>query len=146
MSSRTPVVGLAAAAALLALPATALAKDGDVRERGTCSGSASATLKLSPDDGRIETEVEVDQNRNGVRWIVSIRRNGRVAATARATTRAPERLLRGPPPPARRRGRRPHHRAGAQRDGPGLHRSGHAGLTRLPPGYAHPSIASGEHE
>jgi hypothetical protein len=89
MSARTPVLGLAAAA-LLALPATALAKgDDDVRANGTCSGAASAKLKLSPDDGRIETEVEVDQNRNGVRWTVSIRRNGRVAATARATTRGP---------------------------------------------------------
>jgi hypothetical protein len=100
MSPRTPALGLAAAA-LLALPATALAKDGDVRANGTCSGAASAKLKLSPDDGRIETEVEVDQNRNGVRWTVSIRRNGRVAATARATTRGPSgsfevrRLLRG---------------------------------------------------
>jgi hypothetical protein len=89
MSPRTPALGLAAAA-LLALPAAALAKgDDDVRARGACSGAASATLKLSPDDGRIETEIEVDQNRTGVRWTVSIRRNGRVAATTRATTRGP---------------------------------------------------------
>jgi hypothetical protein len=87
-SARTPVLCLATAAVLM-LPGTALAKDSDVRTQGTCSGNASAELKLSPDDGRIETELEVDQNRNGVRWTVSIRRNGKLVASTRATTRGP---------------------------------------------------------
>ena len=56
---------------------------------GTCTGRSSAKLKVKPDDGRLETEFEVDQNRNGVRWRVVLRRNGAVVVTTRATTRAP---------------------------------------------------------
>jgi len=56
---------------------------------GTCTGRSSAKLKVKPDDGRLETEFEVDQNRTGVRWRVTLRRNGAVAVTTRATTRAP---------------------------------------------------------
>ena len=56
---------------------------------GTCTGRSSAKLKAKPDDGRLEAEFEVDQNRNGVRWRVVLRRNGTVVATTRATTRAP---------------------------------------------------------
>ncbi|MDP1849623.1 MAG: hypothetical protein Q8K79_17690 [Solirubrobacteraceae bacterium] len=56
---------------------------------GTCTGRSSAKLKVKPDDGRLETEFEVDQNRNGVRWRVTLRRNGAIAVTTRATTRAP---------------------------------------------------------
>ncbi len=65
----------------------ALAKDGDVERPGTCSGASSAKLKLSPEDGRIEVEFEVDQNRVGVRWDVVLKRNGSRAAAAQATTR-----------------------------------------------------------
>ena len=52
----------------------ALAKDGDVIKRASCGGGSSAKLKLSPEDGGIEIEFEVDQNRNGVRWRVLITR------------------------------------------------------------------------
>ena len=86
--TRTAAVGLITAAAALA-PASALAKDGDVRNRGTCSKSSTAKLKLSPENGRIETEFEVDQNRSGVRWKVTLKRNGSVVASTRATTKAP---------------------------------------------------------
>ena len=70
-------------------PAAALAKDGDVRVTGKCSRSSSAKLKLKLDNSRIETEFEVDQNRNGVRWTVTLRRNGALAASTKATTKAP---------------------------------------------------------
>jgi hypothetical protein len=46
-------------------------------------------LKLSQEDGRIEVEFEVDQNRNGVPWKVTLRRNGSVVAATTAITRAP---------------------------------------------------------
>lgn len=78
---------LTALAALAASPA--LAKDGDVRVRGTCTAASTSKLKLSEEDGRIEVEVEVDQNRVGVTWRVSIRRNGAPVAATRATTRGP---------------------------------------------------------
>jgi hypothetical protein len=63
--------------------------DRATRVAGTCTRSASAKIKAKHDDGRIETEFEVDQNRNGVTWKVTIRRNGVVAVSTTATTRAP---------------------------------------------------------
>ena len=41
------------------------------------------------DDGRVETEFEVDQNVNGRRWNVVIRRNGVVVFRGARVTRAP---------------------------------------------------------
>jgi hypothetical protein len=82
------VTSLAAALALAAVPA-ASAKDGDKLVRGVCTQGSTAKLKLSDEDGRIEVELEVDQNRNGVRWQVRLKRNGSVAARTAATTRAP---------------------------------------------------------
>jgi hypothetical protein len=90
MSATTRILaaGLVSAVAVAA-PTTALAKRGDVRASGTCSKSSSAKLKLSAEDSRIETEFEVDQNRAGVRWKVTLRRNGALATSTRATTKAP---------------------------------------------------------
>jgi hypothetical protein len=82
------VTSLAAALALAAVPA-ASAKDGDKLVRGVCTQGSTAKLKLSDEDGRIEVELEVDQNRDGVRWQVRLKRNGSVAARTAATTRAP---------------------------------------------------------
>lgn len=79
------------AAALLAVP-VASAKGGHHRGitvRGTCSQQSTSKLKLSRDDGRIEVEFEVDQNRNGVPWKVTLRRNGTRVASLTAKTRAP---------------------------------------------------------
>lgn len=81
---------LAALAAALLLAPTVAAKDGrDIRVAGTCSASTTSKLKLSPEDGGIEVEFEVDQNRNGVRWRVVLLRNGVRVAGRTAVTRAP---------------------------------------------------------
>jgi len=77
-----------AAAALVVVPAT-WAKDGDVLVRGTCTSSTTSKLKLSQEDGRIEVEFEVDQNRNGVRWSVLLRRPTTVLVRTTRVTRAP---------------------------------------------------------
>jgi hypothetical protein len=84
------------AAALLALVVVALtaapagvAKRGDIRVRGTCTGSATSKIKLSAEDGGIEVEFEVDQNRNGVPWRVTLAQNGRTVARLTRVTRAP---------------------------------------------------------
>ena len=77
-----------AAAALVVVPAT-WAKDGDVLVRGTCTNSTTSKLKLSEEDGRIEVEFEVDQNRNGVRWSVLLRRPTTVLVRTTRVTRAP---------------------------------------------------------
>jgi hypothetical protein len=92
MLVRRSLTLLLATAAAAAAPATALAKGGDddrVERRGTCTGRSSSEHKIKSDDGRLETEFELDQNRNGVRWRVTLRRNGAVVVSTRATTRAP---------------------------------------------------------
>ena len=83
------VAGIGAVALGLALVPAGIAKDGDVRVRGTCTGASTAKLKLSEEDGRIEVEFEVDQSRNGVTWKVVVRDDGARVATRTATTRAP---------------------------------------------------------
>jgi hypothetical protein len=83
---------LLSALALAVLPASAVAKHGGSGAKtvaGSCTKSSSSKLKVKPDNGRLETEFEVDQNRNGVRWQVTIRRNGKVAVKTRARTKAP---------------------------------------------------------
>jgi hypothetical protein len=93
--ARSTNIALAAAlaASLVALPATSLAKGGgndrDVRSIGSCTKQSSAKLKLSPENGRIEVEFEVDQNRNGVTWNWSLSRSGVSLATGAAVTVAP---------------------------------------------------------
>ncbi len=80
------------ALALLAFAPGAFAgsdKGREVIKRGKCSGSSTWNLKAHLDDGRLETEFEVDQNRNGVKWAVRLRRNGKLAAKTTATTKAP---------------------------------------------------------
>jgi hypothetical protein len=57
--------------------------------RGACTGASTAKLKLSPENGRIEVEFEVDQSRNGVRWNVVLTRNGVRVASLSRVTRAP---------------------------------------------------------
>jgi hypothetical protein len=104
-STRNLALGLVLAAVALT-PATALAKGGDDDApgddrggdrgdrneqivTGRCTAGSTAKLKAKHDDGRIEAEFEVDQNRNGVRWTVRIRRNGAVAVRTSAVTRSP---------------------------------------------------------
>jgi hypothetical protein len=85
-----PTALLAALLGALSLGAVpALAKDGDVLVRGACTGASTAKLKLSPENGRIEVEFEVDQSRNGVRWNVVLTRNGVRVASLSRVTRAP---------------------------------------------------------
>jgi hypothetical protein len=92
MNTMTRKITLAlAVAALAATPGGALAKgsDGEKRVAGSCTAGATAKLKAKPDDGRLQVEFEVDQNRNGVTWNVSIRRNGVRVVNTQATTMAP---------------------------------------------------------
>jgi hypothetical protein len=85
----TAVLATVAALLALAVAPAATAKDGDVLRRGTCTGASTSKIKLSEEDGRIEVEFEVDQNRNGVRWNVGIRQNGRSVARLVRVTRSP---------------------------------------------------------
>jgi hypothetical protein len=89
MNSKIVRVALGATVALaLAVGGTtpAMANDADVIRRGSCSGSTDWKLKLSPDDGRIEVEYEVDSNVSGQRWQVRIKKNGaRIFSGSRVT-------------------------------------------------------------
>ncbi len=87
------LVPIAVVSALMALAAPGFAKGGDddgrVIKRGDCSGASNWKLKAKPDDGRLEVEFEVDQNRNNVKWNLRLRRNGKTVATGSRRTRAP---------------------------------------------------------
>jgi hypothetical protein len=93
-STRSTVAALATATALaaggLALIGTAPAQAGGstyrVSRSGACSGSAVWKLKAKADDGRIEVELEIDSNRSGQVWDVTLRRDGdRVWSGSRTT-------------------------------------------------------------
>jgi hypothetical protein len=107
INTRTISLGLAVATLALS-PAAALAKHGaddragddrggqrddrdrdDVRVTRTCTDGSTVKLKAKPDDGRLEVEFEVDQNRNGVRWKVRARRDGKLVIRTSAVTKAP---------------------------------------------------------
>jgi hypothetical protein len=104
---KVSLIAVAALVAMLSLLAsTALAsghKGGrGIIKTGKCSASSHWKLKAKSDNGRIETEFEVDQNRVGKRWRVTIARNGSAVFRGVRTTMAPSgsfevrRLLAGP--------------------------------------------------
>ncbi|HEU6445621.1 MAG TPA: hypothetical protein VFL61_11235 [Gaiellaceae bacterium] len=89
MRNLTALVALVAVA--LALPALAPGKNSPgVTRSGACTGGgATWKLKAKHDDGLVEAEFEVDQNRNGRRWNVVITRNGKVVFRGVRVTRPP---------------------------------------------------------
>jgi hypothetical protein len=92
MKKLTSTIATLAAALVAVAPAAlaAPAKDGDgVLRSGTCSAGTTWKLKAKADDGRIETELEVDQNRVGRRWTVKLQRNGVTVFNGTRTTVAP---------------------------------------------------------
>jgi Bacterial low temperature requirement A protein (LtrA) len=95
-NARRLLIALAAMVGVFAIgllaSRAAFAKDGDVIKRAGCSGWNTAKLKLSHEDGRIEVELEVDQNRNDVRWRIRIHRpGGRQIFAGTRVTRPPSR-------------------------------------------------------
>ena len=95
---------LASVLVVLASTATAASNKGGrgIVKTGKCSASSVWKLKAKSDDGRIQTEFEVDQNRVGKRWHVNLVRNGSTVFRGIRRTVAPsgsfsvERLLAGP--------------------------------------------------
>ena len=81
------------AAAMLLGPVTATslahAKAGDVVKTGACSASSTWKLKLSPDNGAIQLEFQVDQNVAGQTWRVRINQNGDRIFTGKRVTKDP---------------------------------------------------------
>ena len=86
------MMAMAAVLAMTALAASAALGQGggtQVVKTGSCSGAATWKLKAKADNGRIETEFQVDQNVVGRRWRVIIKQNGIVRANVIKTTQAP---------------------------------------------------------
>jgi hypothetical protein len=90
-TTKTIAAAFVVAAALGATTAQAAsAKGGDgVRVAGTCSDSSTSKLKLKRDNGRLQVEFEVDQNRNAVPWTVELRKDGRLVFQGTRLTAAP---------------------------------------------------------
>lgn len=85
---RIGLAGVVAAASLSVAP-WAAANDDDVIREGACSGSSDWKLKLSPENGKIEVEFEVDQNVVGDEWRVVMRHEGDVFFRGKRTTQGP---------------------------------------------------------
>src|SRR5690348_2137844 len=85
------IIALIAGLVVVVSTATAAGTKGNpgVIKRGTCSASATWKLKAKADDGRLETEFEVDQNQVGKRWRVNIVSNGSTVFTGIRRTVAP---------------------------------------------------------
>ena len=109
------VFALVAAFVLLVPAGIAAAGQNDVIREGSCGNASDWKVKVSPENGRLEVEFEVDQNVSGDRWRVS--------------------------DPARRRPRVPWHPHDARRER-FVHRSDrgerHGGLRRVPRTGAEP--------
>jgi hypothetical protein len=88
MIARITRAALTGAIALtIAGAAPAVAGDRDVIREGACSGASDWKLKLSPEDGGLEVEFEVDSNVVGQTWRVRLFQNGtRFFAGTRQTT------------------------------------------------------------
>jgi len=78
---------LVTAFVLLVPVGVASAGQNDVIREGSCGDSSDWKLKVSPENGRLEVEFEVDQNVSGDRWRVRIRHNGDLAFRGTRTTR-----------------------------------------------------------
>jgi hypothetical protein len=83
------VAGLATLMMVAAAPLGVTAKDGDIIRQGGCSARSDWKLKLSPEDGRIEVEFEVDQDKVGRTWNVRLKRDGTLFWKGQRTTQAP---------------------------------------------------------
>ena len=81
-------VGVLASGMIATAPAVA-AKGSDVVRTGSCSLASDWKLKVGPEDGRLEVEFEVDQNRVGQVWNVVLRHNGTAFWRGQRTTQAP---------------------------------------------------------
>ena len=81
----------AAATFALAIPAGAPARGGgnEVSSAGKCTAASTSKIKVKPDNGRLDVEFEVDQNRSGVKWHVRLKDNSDVVFRGSATTQPP---------------------------------------------------------
>ncbi len=90
MFERMVRIAIAGALAVTMVGTTsASAKSGDVIRQGACSGTSNWKLKLSPQNGKIEVEYEVDSNHVGQTWKVRLFENGNQIFAGNRVTQAP---------------------------------------------------------
>jgi hypothetical protein len=80
------VFALVTAFVLLVPAGIASAGQNDVIREGSCADASDWKMKLSPENGRLEVEFEVDQNVSSDRWRVRIRHDGDLAFRGIRTT------------------------------------------------------------
>ena len=132
-------IGILATGMLATAPAIA-AKGSDVVRHRQLLDEQRLEAQGQPDNGRLEVEFEVDQNRNGQTWNVSLKHNGNAFFTGQRTTQAPSGSFSVPQLTSnarghrhdRRPGRQPQDRRGLPGHGQLLSRS-HSPLTRTRP-------------
>jgi hypothetical protein len=83
------IIAVAGIVGLLSTAPVAMAGVGDVVKRGSCSAASDWKLKLSPQDGNIEVEFEVDSNVVGQTWQVRLTKNGTQIFSGTKVTQAP---------------------------------------------------------
>ena len=75
---------------LMAPASAALAKGGPGQiKTGSCTAASDWKLKAKADDGMIEVEFEVDSNRAGQTWHVTLLKNGTQFFSGNKVTKAP---------------------------------------------------------
>lgn len=90
MNKRPLLATVLAAGLLLGLANPASASGGGaVRVNGSCTGNTLMKLKAKVRDAALETEFEVDSNRNGQTWNVRLDQNGTTVFSGVRTTVAP---------------------------------------------------------
>jgi hypothetical protein len=78
MTKLTVSVAAAALGLSVAAATPAVANDGDTTRTANCSGAARSELTLSPENrGTMEIDFQVDANRRGQRWEVTMVKSGR---------------------------------------------------------------------
>jgi hypothetical protein len=60
----------------LGVPAASASAPRVVQRHGSCTATSTWTMKAKADNGKIEVEFEVDTNRNGASWNVTLTDNG----------------------------------------------------------------------
>ncbi len=83
------MLGIAAFAVAMVVAPAGSVRGGDGVVARLVYGNEHVELKAKLDDVRIEVEFEVEQNRIGRRWDVTLRRDGRLVFHRIRTTRAP---------------------------------------------------------
>jgi hypothetical protein len=87
--TRIALAGLMAAGIMGAAPHAFASGGDDVVTEGSCSGASDWKLKLSPENGALEVEFEVDQNVIGDTWKVVLKDNGTSFFRGQAVTQGP---------------------------------------------------------